>query len=182
MNLIESIDRNSHISSAQFDLLFHENYEDLCLTAVKYVKDPALAQDLVQEFFVYFWNKRETIVVTSTFKAYATRAVTNVSITYLKRKKNHVIYQDELPDLDFDPEYLLSEELIKSTKISRLMQLIKGLPPERKKLFLMSNVLGLTYAEIAAKNNISINTVKTQIKKAYAYLRSNMGDIISLFF
>ncbi|HTM99041.1 MAG TPA: sigma factor-like helix-turn-helix DNA-binding protein, partial [Pedobacter sp.] len=62
------------------------------------------------------------------------------------------------------------------------IQVIKELPPERKKLFLMSNVLGLTYAEIAAKNNISINTVKTQIKKAYAYLRANMGDIISLFF
>jgi len=173
---------HAKLSLAQFDLLFHENYEDLCLTAVKYVKDPALAQDLVQEFFVYFWTKRDTIILTSSFKAYAVRAVTNISVTYLKRKKNHVIYQDELPDLDFDPAHLLSEELAKSTKVAKLIQVIKELPPERKKLFLMSNVLGLTYAEIAAKNNISINTVKTQIKKAYAYLRANMGDIISLFF
>ncbi|MNI83449.1 RNA polymerase sigma factor [compost metagenome] len=40
----------------------------------------------------------------------------------------------------------------------------------------MSNVQGLTYAEIAERNNISVNTVKTQIKKAYATLRSQLSE------
>jgi RNA polymerase sigma-70 factor (family 1) len=167
---------NVKISLDQFNQLFYKNYEDLCLTAVKYVKDPSLAQDLVQEFFVYFWNKRESIILQSTFEAYAFRAVANICITHLKRKKNHILYLDELPDVDFDPEYLITEERVKNEAVSKLMQAVKDLPPMRKKIFLMSNLLGYTYAEIAEKNNISVNTVKDHIKKAYAYLRTHLVD------
>jgi RNA polymerase sigma-70 factor (family 1) len=159
---------------AQFDQLFYKNYKGLCLTAVKYVKDQSLAQDLVQEFFVYFWNKRETIILQSTFEAYAFRAVANICITHLKRKKNFVSYLDELPDVNFDSAYLIAEEVVRNADVSKLIQAIKRLPAARKKIFLMSNLLGYTYAEIAAKNDISVNTVKDHIKKAYVYLRANL--------
>ncbi|WP_316817798.1 RNA polymerase sigma-70 factor [Pedobacter nyackensis] len=160
------------ITIDQFEVFFHKNYKGLCMLAVHYVKDADLAKDLVQEFFLYVWNKREQINFQSTFEAYAHRSVKNICITYLKRQKNHVLFQsEELPDLSFDPDEIIAEELFQSEMISKLKDAIKNLPPERRKLFLMSNVQGYTYAEIAKRNNISINTVKTQIKKAYATLR-----------
>ncbi|MCO4291885.1 RNA polymerase sigma-70 factor [Solitalea sp. MAHUQ-68] len=169
---------NVEISLEQFEQLFHKNYEKLCLTALQYVKDRDLAEDLVQEFYIYVWNKRQQIVLQSSFEAYALKAVKNICITFLKRRKNHISYQsDELPEMSFDPEQLISLELSKSAAVSKLMAAIKELPPERRKLFLMSNLLGYTYSEIALKNNISINTVKTQIKKAYVTLRINLSDI-----
>jgi len=161
------------ITLNQFEGFFHKNYEELCLLAVRYVKDDDLAKDLVQEFFLYVWNKREQITLQSTFEAYAYRSVKNICITYLKRQKNHVLFQSEaLPDISFDPEDILAEELSKNEVISKLKDAIQNLPLERRKLFLMSNIQGYTYAEIAQLNNISINTVKTQIKKAYASLRT----------
>lgn len=161
------------ITIDQFEVFFHKNYEGLCMLATRYVKDIDLAKDLVQEFFLYFWNKRAEINFQSSLEGYAHRSVKNICITYLKRQKHHVLFQSgELPDLSFDPDEIIAEESFQNEKISKLKTALHNLPPERKKLFLMSNVQGYTYAEIARLNNISINTVKTQIKKAYASLRS----------
>jgi RNA polymerase sigma-70 factor (ECF subfamily) len=50
------------------------------------------------------------------------------------------------------------------------------LPTERKKIFLLHVIDRLSYAQIAEKNNISVNTVKTQMKKAYAFIRAQVAD------
>lgn len=173
---------NVSILVDQFEQLFHKNYKKLCLVAVQYVKDTDLAEDLVQELYIYIWNKREQIVLRSSFEAYAYRSIKNICITHLKRQKNHVVFQgDELPDMGFDPVGLLEDEQLKSDMHLKLDKILNKLPVERRKIFLLSNVQGLTYAEIATQNNISINTVKTQIKKAYATLRTEFSADMLLF-
>ncbi|POY37911.1 hypothetical protein C3K47_05125 [Solitalea longa] len=47
-----------------------------------------------------------------------------------------------------------------------MLAAIDKLPEKRRKIFLMSNIEGLKYAEIADQLNVSVNTVKTQIKLA----------------
>jgi RNA polymerase sigma-70 factor (ECF subfamily) len=48
---------------------------------------------------------------------------------------------------------------------------VQRLPEQRRKIFLLSNGDGYKYSEIAEQLNISLNTVKTQLKKAYETLR-----------
>jgi len=162
----------------EFETLFQANYSRLCLVAVRHVGDLDLAKDLVQEFFMYVWNKREGIYLKSSFEAYAVRSVKNICITYFKRQKQHIEYRSEdLPETACDPYGLLDDEQLKTERYGKLADALKKLPEERRKIFLMSNVEGLTYAEIADTNDISINTVKTQIKRAYASLRSDLSAI-----
>ena len=54
---------------------------------------------------------------------------------------------------------------------ARLWNAIDGLPPERKKIFLLSKRDGLKYQEIAEELNISIKTVENQMGKALKALR-----------
>lgn len=167
---------NISISVNQFEQFFHKNYKKLCLVAVQYVKNPDLAKDLVQEFFLYVWNRREEIHLSDSFEAYAYRSVKNICITHLKRQKRHVVFLgDELPEMGFDPVGLLEDEQIKTDMHAKLKEALSKLPTECRRIFLLSNVQGLTYAEIAVQNNISINTVKTQIKRAYVTLRSEFS-------
>lgn len=171
------------IKIEEFEAIFHANYSKLCLIAVRYVSDLDLAKDLVQEFFMYVWNKREGIYLKSSFEAYACRSVKNICITHLKRQRQHVVYQsDDLPEIAFDPFGLDEDEQLKTKLHSKLILALKSLPEKRRDIFLMSNVEGLTYAEIAERNDISVNTVKTQIKKAYATLRSEMAENILIGF
>ena len=55
--------------------LFKDNYPLLCLVSFSIVKDKDIAKDIVQDFFVSFWNKRESITINISFEAYAKKSV-----------------------------------------------------------------------------------------------------------
>jgi RNA polymerase sigma-70 factor (ECF subfamily) len=55
---------------------------------------------------------------------------------------------------------------------------MESLPPKRKKIFEASVINGHSYAEIAEANGISVNTVKTQIKRAYAFMRATVKTFL----
>jgi len=64
----------------------------------------------------------------------------------------------------------------------RIEALLGQLPESRRRIFISAIINGQSYAEIAEAQGISINTVKTQMKRAYAFLRSKASDsLIHLF-
>ena len=58
-------------------------------------------------------------------------------------------------------EKIISEEIIQLWE-----EKIKRLPEQRQKVFRMSRLEGLTYAEIAKKLDLSENTVRNQVQIA----------------
>ena len=63
---------------------------------------------------------------------------------------------------------------------SKLNDLMKTLPDQCRKAFLMSRVDDMSYDEIATKMDISSNTVKYHIKIALQKLRDGLGNTMSL--
>jgi RNA polymerase sigma-70 factor (ECF subfamily) len=55
---------------------------------------------------------------------------------------------------------------------------IEIMPPERKKIFLMSRYDGLKYKEIAEKLGISVKTVEAQMGKALKFLREELKEFM----
>lgn len=60
--------------------------------------------------------------------------------------------------------------------VQRLLEL---LPEKRKKVLELSIVESKSYSEIAEILNISVNTVKDHIKRAYAFLREKANKEVS---
>ena len=75
---------------------------------------------------------------------------------------------DQFPDMEDSSE---EEQMYNAERDARLWNAIDGLPPERKKIFLLSKRDGLKYQEIAEELNISIKTVENQMGKALKALR-----------
>jgi len=147
------------------------------------VKDEAAAEDITQDFFIYFWNRRNEVNIETSFQSYATRAVKNLSLSFLKKQPLSVALTEQIPSVQTD--YLEEEEalLLKETADEKVMGLVNLLPDERKKVFLQYVVEGLSYADIAKANQISVNTVKTQMKRAYAFLKAKAAeDPLSVIF
>ncbi len=71
-----------------FEQLFHENYKNLVLYAKKFVMDTEIARDLVQDIFIYLWEKRQKLTINKSLSSYLFRAVRNASINHLKRESN----------------------------------------------------------------------------------------------
>ena len=64
----------------------------------------------------------------------------------------------------------------------KIQALLNELPESRKQIFISAIINGQSYAEIAETKGISINTVKTQMKRAYAFLRSEATEnLLNIF-
>ena len=155
---------------AAFEELFRSHYSFLCATAYYVVGDEDAAKDIVQDFFLYCWDKRFMIQITQNFKSYAARAVRNACLNSLK-KKGKVIFNDPSSFVDDGLPPPEEDKELEETRNAALWAAIGRLPVQRQRIFLLSNRDDLKYKDIADQLNISVNTVKTQIKLAYQYLR-----------
>ena len=153
--------------SISFKNLFQELYPDMVKIALFYVHDLDVAEDITQEIFAKLWEKRKKLDSIENTKGYLSYAIKNRCLNYLEHQ--HVVnkYQQEyLQTLTEDDS---TEEFIQKVSIS-----LNKLPPKRRKIVEMSIVDSKSYQEIATEEEISINTVKDHIKKAYAFLRKDL--------
>lgn len=165
------------LNIASFETLFKKHYKFLVLVAFQIVKDEDAAEDIAQDFFMNFWSRRNEVKIEITFQAYATKAIKNLSLSYIKKQPISFELNDENSST-LQTDYLEEEEALqlKLDADEKVLGWVNLLPDERKKVFLQYVVEGLSYADIAKTNNISINTVKTQMKRAYAFLKAKASE------
>ncbi|OMP76452.1 sigma-70 family RNA polymerase sigma factor [[Flexibacter] sp. ATCC 35208] len=160
-------DRNMEV----FQQLYLTYSEDLFLLAFRWVKDENLAKDLVHNLFVHLWEKGATLTITGNVRHYLYRAVTNRSINELKRQSRHV--SEDILQWQADPASLYeTADYILLQK--EMIQLLQGLAPRCREIFLLSRVNGLEPSEIAEKLNITLNTVYFQLSVALKHLRIHL--------
>ncbi|MFG6685474.1 sigma-70 family RNA polymerase sigma factor [Mariniflexile sp. HNIBRBA6329] len=158
----------------KFECLYKEYFVFLSLVSFQITKDKDAAKDIVQDFFVYLWNKNEPIIFNTSFKAYANKAVKNLSLKHVEKTKKIVLEEGNLPIPNY--EQPINLEKGDDSKITKVLKLLDKLPEARKKIFISHVIDGLSYNEIAENQNISINTVKTQMKRVYAFIRGEMNN------
>lgn len=156
--------------------MFRQHYRFLCLVAFRIVRDQAAAEDIVQDFYLRLWQRRMEVGEINAFQAYATRAVKNGAISFLR--KQQTLSDEALSAIPDDANPLEEKELFISSAsmTAKVMEVVEQLPAERKKIFLLHVMDRLSYTQIAEQSNISVNTVKTQMKKAYAFVRERVSD------
>lgn len=164
---------------AAFNKLFLRYYDKLCQFVGHYVRDPDIAEDIVQEFFYKIWINRTTWNFTPNIVSYLYKAARNYSLNHLKNNK----IKDKFLD-DFNESFYLSEtpekELIDKEFNDRVHAVINELPEQCRIIFKMKKFDGLKYAEIAEIKNISVKTVETQMGRALKYLRKRLTVLLTV--
>ncbi|WP_422081587.1 sigma-70 family RNA polymerase sigma factor [Ulvibacterium sp.] len=164
-------------NTKEIERLFKEHYALLYLVSLGIVKDRETAKDVVQDFFISYWQKREHISLTVSFKSYAIKAVKNLSLLSVKKIAREKSLLRHLDVGNFEEQQVSTG----SDKSLRLQELLNKLPESRRKIFMSFVVNGQSYSEIAENNGISVNTVKTQMKRAYAFLRTEATKDVLYF-
>lgn len=169
------------------EALFRAHYRALCLYALHYVDDLAVAEDVVMDCFVRLYERaaEEASPVLCT-KSYLFQMVRNASIDYLRRKATEaggeaalpIDAVDNLPDNSAEEEQALVE---RSQREARLWKAIDTLPKACRNILLLSKRDGLKNREIAEALGLSVKTVEAQLTKAYALLRGKAREIYMLF-
>ena len=165
----------------EFENLYKLNYVNLLLVSFRIVKDRTMAEDIVQNFFESVWKKKETLILHGNFRLYGLKAVKNLSLKQLEqRKKERDLLQKKMIPRQYDFDN--SPNLIES-KLEKASKIIEGIPESRRNIFLDYVLGGLSYKEIADMRNISINTVKVQMQRAYDFIRkAEIDKIASIVF
>lgn len=173
------LDRLRLGEEAALDALFESYYGYLFKIAYSILRDAEPAKDCVQEVFLRFWQKRETLEVTATLKGYLQRAMVNECLGYLRRQKTFSAVEEQraLPDPSFSPLQQLEAE-----SLERLLKTaIELLPEQRRLIFRLSRVEGMSYREIAEQLQLSPKTVENQIGKALRQLREELSPWLGVF-
>ncbi len=170
------------LSTDGFGKLYEEYYSRLCIIAFEYTRDKTLAEEMVEETFLALWEKRETINITSSIQSYLIRSTQNTCLQYIRKKK----LKTQSLDTDFawmhipwGDDYPL-DRLLEKELTGMVDQAIEALPPQCRKIFLLSRDQEMTYPQIAQTLGISENTVKTQIKTALLRLRTSLKDYLTI--
>lgn len=165
------------INQEEFEKLYKENYIPLVLVSLTMVKDRRVSEDIVHTFFETVWKKKETLIIRENFKSYASSAVKKLCLKQLQTKEKR---RESLSKL-IQYNALLPNENSTSTndQVDKMHEIIQSIPESRRNIFLDYVLGGLSYKEIAEMRNISLNTVKAQMQRTYAFLRKLEMDKVS---
>lgn len=163
-----------------FEQLFRAQYPILCGYARKYLDDSDQAEEVVQEMFFNFWQKREKVEINISLEAYLFRSVRNSCLNYLKHLKIREEHRLATTEEIRRKEQEVQDNVVALELQEKIENVIDQLPPERKRIFKMSRYEELKYKEIAEKLNLSVKTVEAQMSKALKYLRQHLSEYLSV--
>jgi RNA polymerase sigma-70 factor (ECF subfamily) len=179
------IDGLRHGDNWAYKKLYDCHYVLLCKIAFAFLKDDFLAQTIVDDLIIHIFEKRETLIITTSLRSYLVRSVRNRSLNYLQLTyKKKVVNFSEMNVAD---DWLLSipdtndyphDALIENELEQEIHQSIERLPAECRMILEKSRFDEKKYEDIAAEMNISVNTVKYHIKNALAHLRKDLGKYL----
>lgn len=150
--------------------LFNTYYIPLCVYSVQFTDSFEASEDIVQEFFIRFWEKKKYTSISGNLQTYLFNAIKNSSLNYIKKERPYSL--NELEELSYSPiEHSFDEdELLNRRK--KLHACLQQLSPQEYKVLIAVVIENKKYKEVAEDLGISVNTVKTYLARALKFLRS----------
>jgi len=161
-----------------FDFVFNYYYSGLCAYARRWVADPVVAEDLVQDFFVRLWMNRSKPEITSSLKSYLFTSVKNRSINHLKHNKVKEQYGRRISETESDHQESEGWEFTESELTELIERGMEKLPPRCREIFILSRFEGKDNGKIAEMLGLSKRTVELQISNALKTLRAELKDYL----
>ncbi|MGL5683199.1 MAG: sigma-70 family RNA polymerase sigma factor [Marinifilaceae bacterium] len=154
----------------EFENLFIEQYQPMVQLALFYVTDMSVAEDIVQEIFVSLWEHKDGNKPIVNVNAYLRYSIRNNAIAYIRKQKN--LYLNEIVIAD----NILSDDNNLEHYLERIEVAIEKLPLKRREILKQHILYSHSYQDLSQQYEISVNTVKDHIKKAYAFIRNEINE------
>ena len=136
--------------------------------ALRVLRDPASAEDVLQEIFMQIWRNPDSFsAARGSLGGWLAVVSRNRSIDALRRKRP----TDSVDDVVLASPYNLADEAERNSLMERARGVIVNLPAEQRKTLEMAFYDGLTHSEIAEMTGDPLGTVKTRIRSALLTLR-----------
>ena len=181
-NMTDTIKALCEGNHTAFEELFDSIYDPLCRYAYSILRDMDDSEDVVQKTFCKLWDQRDTLNIQSSIHSYLYRIVHNDCLNVVHQQISHKEHNLNYFSSFNDSDDSVSDHMAVSELQLAIDKGLAGLPPQCKRVFEMSRMEQMSYAEIAKQLNISTNTVENHISKALKLLRVELKEFIILCF
>lgn len=128
------------------------------------VKSREAAEEIVSDVFIKIWQMKESLSAILNLNVYLYTATKNFSLNHIaSHQKRNVISLESFNDDNFLNLVTPEDTLISAETMSRINAAINQLPAQCKSIFYLVRECDLTYKEVAALLEISVNTVRNQL-------------------
>lgn len=155
-----------------FNLLVDLYHKQIYEVALGYIKIVQAAEDVTQDIFYKLWKNRDKLPEIESLKDYIFILTRNAVLDAMRKKGPRYPVGEYLESTLPDPVHTPAENLQFRELYTRLHQAIELLPPQQKKVYLLSREQGLTHEQIAEQMNLSKNTVKNHLVAALSFIRN----------
>jgi len=170
-----------------FDELVDRYKEIVFSVAYRFARDPDLAMDLAQDVFIRAYRGIKSFQGKSSFSTWLYRIAVNTCIDYTRRRSRSIdplTVPEEVADYA-DSEPTAGEPAVGPDGLALASELgeqiqaaIDALPSYHKAVFVLYEIKGLSYKEIAETVGCSIGTVMSRLHYARKKLRAMLEPYV----
>jgi RNA polymerase sigma-70 factor (ECF subfamily) len=167
-----------------FSELFYHHHQHLANYVYQLTASKEMAQEVVQDVFLKVWNNRQLLAGIENFRPWLYVVSKNMTLNCLRKivreraqHRTWSIYQAALTEDETMPLEAGTED----EKYAIMIDAISQLSPQQKKVFFLSRIKKMKYAEIARQLKLSRETVKSYLKLANSSISKFVSGHSSLF-
>lgn len=166
-----------------FGLLYRKYRNRIHALCLRMVKDPFIAEDVLQESFLCAFRRINTFRGDSLFSTWLHRIAVNAVLMHFRRCKTtptenvdaELVY-DEGEPLEGERFHVEDRRLMHAVERIELEEAINSLPPGYRIMFVLHDIEGFEHSEIAAILGCTPGNTKSQLFKARRRLRELLLD------
>lgn len=172
-----------------FEEIFNRYVDKIYGISLRITRDPARAEEVLQEVFLTLITKADTFRGEAKFSSWLYRVTVNTSFMHLRAEKkyestlsleNYVPYDEKgtlmgrikAKDWSSRPDILI----FRKEGLELIEKAINELPESYRVVFHLRDVEGLSNEEISNILDLSIPAVKSRLHRARLFLRDKLSD------
>jgi len=168
----ETLVRKCVSGNAEAQRKLFDRFSPLMLgVAMRYIKDKAHAEDVLQDGFIKVFKNLQKFENKGSLEGWIRRIVVNTALDQIRKNKKN---QNDLHLDDSNFEIVQKSDAIGMLEAEVLMDIIQQLPDGYRVVFNMFAIEGYSHKEIAAELKISESTSKSQYSRAKSVLRETL--------
>ena len=174
---------------AAFDTLYGRHEMGVWRFVLRSVRDPALADDLLQDVWFAVVRHAASYQPTARFKTWLFTMAHNRVVDHFRTARNCVSldgYADDgaegggagalVDRLAADSGFGPVRQLLSREQAEALIEAVEQLPPEQREAFLLQAEAGMAVEEIARTTGTSFETAKSRLRYARNFLRQRLQE------
>ncbi|MBS1533389.1 MAG: RNA polymerase sigma-70 factor [Bacteroidetes bacterium] len=157
-----------------FEAIFHRYKNRVYSYALAIVKSEENAEEVTQEIMIKLWLCREMLDQVDNLDAYVYVIARNKSLNHLRKAAYDMKLMNELKSFIPEEHNNVDDRISVRDHELLLQNAVNSLSPQRKQVYHLSRVEGLSHDEIADRLHLSKQTVKNHLVEALKLIRTHL--------